>query len=449
VKRAMFATLVLGALTPHAFAQSSDEALAGDPPPVSQDDIAQAADATAEVAGVAAQPATVDPATPDAAAAPASTDDIDLGSLGLDPAGTSFDDKLNIYGFADFAFWGVHWSRELPYFPQNAKTFGVGNLNIYLARNLTERARALAEVRFTFLPNGSQNPDGSFVDSTAYDPYNYGRPVQIGSIVIERVYAEYDLQPNLTLRAGHWLTPYGIWNVDHGSPVIIGADRPYIIGEKFFPEHQTGLHLFGTHHHDGFKLEGHLTASNGRGGSEAQIDIDGKLAFGGRLHIETPWGLKVGGSYYRGRYTGFPASPTVPGDTYLEAAYGGDVQFDRGGIHLQGEAILRERHYPIGQRTQLASGFAPDARDFGFYALASYRFDRFWSVTPYYLHEGYWPADHTFFERLNFADTVGLNFRPSPNLVLKAYYAYVTFVGAGFLGDMGLTAAGGQVSWVF
>jgi hypothetical protein len=445
VRRAVLATLVLGALTPHALAQPNDAVPAGDPPPPVQDDLAQAADATAEVASVPAQPASVEPVP-----APAPADDIDLGSLGLDPAGSSFDDKLNIYGFADIGFWALHWSRKLPFFPQDAKTFAVGNLNIYLARNLTAKARALAEVRFTFLPNAGQNPDGSFVDSTAYDPLNYNRPVQVGSIVIERVYVEYDLLPNLTIRAGRWLTPYGIWNVDHGSPVIIGTERPYIIGEKFFPEHQTGLHLFGHHYHDGYKIEAHLTASNGRGAAEAQTDLDSKFAFGGRLHVETPWGLKVGGSYYRGRYTGFPPNPTVPGDTYLEAAYGGDVQFDRGGLHLQGEVIMRERHYPVGQRTQLAAGFAPDARDVGFYALASYRFDRLWNVTPFYSHEDYTPADQTFFESLAYAETVGLNFRPTPNLVLKLNGFFVRFAsGKGFLADTGLSGVAAQASWVF
>src|SRR5439155_19746980 len=133
---------------------------------------------------------------------------------------------------------------------------------LYLAKSLIRKARALAEVRFTFLPNGSINPDGSIVNTTATDVTNVNRPVQWGGIVIERAYLEYDLGDHLTIRAGRWLTPYGIWNIDHGSPVIIATSRPYIIGEQFFPEHQTGLDAFGSHHQDGFKLNYHLTASN-------------------------------------------------------------------------------------------------------------------------------------------------------------------------------------------
>jgi len=84
-------------------------------------------------------------------------------------------------------------------------------------------------------------------------------------------------------------------------------------------------------------------------------------------------GLKAGGSYYRGRYTGLPAAAGALAETYDEAAYGGDAQFDRGALHLQGEVIARERHYEVGQRAASAAGFAPDGRDFGFYVLAGYR----------------------------------------------------------------------------
>src|SRR6185295_4089880 len=106
--------------------------------------------------------------------------------------------------------------------------------------------------------------------------------------------------------------------------------------------------------------------------------------------------------------------------------YGGDVQYDRGPLHLQGEVIAREHHYADGARAPSAAGFMPDGRDLGFYVLAGYRFDQLWNVMPYFFHEDYRPSDHNTLEYVT-ADNLGFNFRPTPSLVLKAQLAYVNF----------------------
>jgi hypothetical protein len=408
------------------------------PAPVSPDDLARAADAAAEVASV--PPGDAPPAKP-------SSDDIDLSALGLDPGAAAFDDKLNLYGFADFTWQYDHFTRDVPLVKNDARGFVVGNLNLYMARNLTAKARALAEVRFTFVPNASTNPDGSMLDTAAEDPSNFNRPVQWGGIVIERAYVEYDVTPYLTIRGGHWLTPYGIWNIDHGSPVIISVNRPFIIGEQFFPEHQTGLDAFGSHTESGFKIGYHLTASNGRGGSEAQQDQDTNVALGGRLELETPWGLRLGGSYYRGRYTGLTTIAGAPAPTFLEAAYGGDAQYDRGPLHLQGELIARERHYEDGSRAAGLFGFTPDGRDLGLYLLAGHRFDQLWNAMPYARYEYYAPLEVVVAESIQ-AWTAGVNLRPSPSLVLKLQGLRAAFRG-GLFADSAFWEYSAQASWVF
>ena len=459
MKRQVLTTLLVGALAQRAVAQPAADALsgehevlAGDPVPPSAPagaDLANAADATAGDA--TAPPAAPVPATARAPEPPthASSDAIDLSSLGLEPSAVTFDDKLNIYGFGDVGFRSDSWSRHVLNLQDHAKTFLVGNLNIYVAKNLTAKARSLIEVRFTFLPNGSQNLDGSVVDTTALDPTNFNRPSQWGGVVIERAYIEYDLTEHLTLRGGHWLTPYGIWNIDHGSPTILGTSRPYTIGGQFFPEHQTGLDLLGSYDQDGYKLGFHATASNGRGATEAQADQDNKLAFGGRLELETPWGLKVGGSYYRGRFTGVATTAGAPPETYLEAAVGGDAQLDRGALHLQAEVVASDRHYAGGQRTAMAGGFTPDGRELGFYALAGYRFDRLWNVMPFTFCEEGQPSDHLSYTTL-FDANLGLNFRPAPSLVFKVVATYFTFAnGVGYLAGTRLYELSAQAAWVF
>src|SRR5207249_3352381 len=105
----------------------------GDPAPSASppaDDLSKAADATAEVAAVQSSPDAPEPAK-------ASDANIDLSALGLEPGAAAFDDKLNIYGFADIGYSAFHASRANLFFPQDTRSFGVGNLNVYLAKPLT------------------------------------------------------------------------------------------------------------------------------------------------------------------------------------------------------------------------------------------------------------------------------------------------------------------------
>lgn len=87
---------------------------------------------------------------------------------------------------------------------------------------------------------------GQRYNTTALDYQDYYRALKWGGVEIERVYLEWLAHPLFNLRGGIFLTPYGIWNVDHGSPAIIPILRPATIGNGYIPERQTGLEVFGT-----------------------------------------------------------------------------------------------------------------------------------------------------------------------------------------------------------
>jgi hypothetical protein len=411
-------------------------------------DLAKAADATADVANV---PAAGDPAAPAAPAPAKSSDDIDLASLGLDPASSAnaFDDKLNIYGFADVGWIGEHWTDNILGIRQNSMGYFVGNLNLYFSKNITKRWRALAEVRFSFLPNDGSKADGTQISAVTTDVTDSSRVHSYGSTIIERAYVEYDLTDHLTLRAGHWLTPYGIWNVDHGSPAIIATQRPYIIGEQMIPEHQTGLELFGNYPLGDYKLNYFVTASNGRGDAEAQEDLDNDVAIGARAELETPFGIRLGGSFYEGKATSFPASAGATPPSFREIAYAGDVLYDHNGLRLQGEFIARQKKYDDGARPSNASGFAADGLDYGFYVLAGYRTSVAWNVMPYAYVESYRPSEVTYFQGVDDVN-IGLNFRPTASLILKVQGAWAKFTkNPGLISDTGLYIGSAQAAWMF
>lgn len=381
-----------------------------------------------------------------AAAASAEEASIDLGMLDLETA-DGFDDSLQLYGFADFT-----WMRLRSRTAVIPKTisFGVGKLNVYLRKDLTPRWRSLAEVRFLFAPNGAFAQDGSFIDTAVSDSANFERAIRWGGIYIERAYLEYDVARWLTVRAGRWLTPYGIWNIDHGSPTIIGANRPYMVGEQFFPESQTGLAGFGARPFGESTLEYHLTLSNGRNLYEATRDPDLSPAVGGRLAFETPMRgkLRLGASAYFGRATE-AATATGPLVEYKELALGADLSWDRDGFHVQSELLVQQRRYEEGRRPmRLGGGYAPDAVSWGVYGLAGYRFEALGHVMPYVLVERYHAIDPTLFGDV-FDVAGGLNLRPIPAVTLKAELLFAGFSGGGIYGDQDLDVIRFQAAWVF
>jgi len=390
-----------------------------------------------------------DPAAVPAAPVNASSDDIDLSSLGLAPGAPAFDDKINIYGFADISWANTHFTKSSP-LVKDTTSFTTGSLNLYAAKNLAPNWRSLAEIRFMYVPNGSTNQDGTVQITTAADPTNFSRPIEWGTISIERAYIEYDLHPLLTVRIGHWLTPYGIWNIDHGSPAIISVFRPYTIGEAVFPEHQTGLDLFGSAPIADCKISYHATVSNGRSPTEMIVDTDRKPAFGGRLELEAPWAgtLKIGASAYAGRYTGATTSFTMPTEQYDETALAADAQWDHGGLHVQAELMGRQRSYIEGHRPFTPLGtLLGDGKDIGGYGLIGYRSTALWNVMPFAFYEDYRPLVTGLIGSVK-AMNVGLNFRPVPTVVLKVHGAYAWGDGTGLI-DSKIYVVTSQIAWVF
>jgi hypothetical protein len=406
-----------------------------------------------------------DVATSDAAAlgGEAAGDDV-LAELGLDPsADAAADDRLMIYGFADI---GYHvsvtpYSDVISNLLPKENHFGVGNLNVYLTKKLAEQWRLLAEVHFTYAPNGTIEADGTITQTRGNDPTDFGRNVSWGGIEIERVYIDYDVHPNLTIQVGSFLTPYGIWNVDHGSPTIIGTNRPYVIGDQLLPERQTGLHLYGVKALAEYSLGYHATLSNGRGPYEAFRDLDNNKGIGGRVWFEAPWAgtVRIGASGYTGRFSdresdvivvedGIPVNKTPPGVAYSEVGYAADVLWTRGGLHAQAEVIGRKVAYLDGERspTGMGAGFSPDSTTFGAYGVVGYRLDRLWNVMPFVMAEHYVPLTNAFVDR---ADAIagGLNFRPRPSVVLKVQYVDARLEGPQLSGH--IRALDSQIACLF
>lgn len=405
-----------------------------------------------EVAPAAAGTTVTNPAAADAKqAAPASGDaatDAEIAALEqqvTDNTPAKSDLKLDIYGFADFTY-----AFGFNDFSGAYNSFAVGNLNVYLASDLGDSWKSLVEVRLSYLPHGATQFDPTSgalnrTDTTVGDYTDIYRPVRWGGIMIQRAYLEYQANALLNIRGGQFLTPYGIWNVDHGSPVIIGTRKPYPVGEALFPESQTGLEIYGTHHFDPVEVGYHLTLSNGRGPIDTYADLNHNKAIGGRLfaRADTSAGiLALGLSGYKGRYTDrttayvaasdgtLQATSTITSD-YSELSLGADLKWELGGLLVQGEMMMNDVVYdrerpPDTIVFEGPPGFLPDHRRIGGYGLVGYRFP-FLATMPFFGAE----FDNTglplTFLHKSGAVWGGLNVRPTARVVLKAQYTYAWF----------------------
>jgi len=461
------------ALAPFAQAQDAAPTEAAAPAPAAPAaEPTPAAPAPAAAAPAAPAAALAAPAPAPDAAATAATD-AEAAALAqqiTEGSSTGNDDyKLDIYGSADFTY-GLA-VKKFVFGPPN-DSFAVGNFNLYLSSNLGDKWKTLGEVRFTYLPHGSVNTNSmgqtSRADTTSGDYTDLGRPVQPGGIIIERAYLEYSAHPLLNIRGGHFLTPYGIWNVDHGSPVIIGVRRPFIIGEQLLPESQTGLEIYGTHHFDPVLVGYHLTVSNGRGPISTYQDLNRNKALGGRLyaHADTAaGGFTLGTSFYSGRYTDKGQQYAFDADgaltvvhpitsDYKELSLGADLKWEAGGFLLQSEAIMNDVVYQ-GLRpadpfaTSGPPGLVPDYRRVGVYGLTGYRFPLL-GIMPFAGGE-YYDTGKTGAFSQSAAFWGGINMRPTPRVVLKAQYTYSWFPGdqPGLPKDAHYNSIDMQAAWSF
>jgi hypothetical protein len=430
-------------------------------------------------------------ATPPVVGEPAAAPDVtdaQVAAILANPGYEASESSIKFYGFADFTVGGWtrtpgQWSGIL-----NDKVgFSLGRLNLYMDADIASDWKSMVEVRFMFVPNGSDvllnNNTGGGIPPALSDPLanpgryqvtaadysDLDRAVPWGGVNIERAYLEHTVSSHLRVRAGRVLTPWGIWNVDHGSPVIIVPIKPYVIGEQFFPEAQTGFELLGSANVGQNAMVGyHLTLSNGRGPIEQYGDYDSNKAIGGRLFLRGYWRgeLTVGVSGYGGTVTDRRREIDVATqhvvwfdfEHYRELSLAADVRWLVGGLHLQAEAAVHQKVWDDGSRPPIANfnntvlGTQPDVRRVGLYLLVGYRLP--WlNLMPYLLYTYYDTDQKTILVGSSKVEEVsgGVNVRVTPRVVLKAEWGRAIFFNPlpGSPNVDSIDRADFQVAWVF
>jgi hypothetical protein len=390
--------------------------------------------------------------------------------------------KFRVYGFFDMTFAKFFFEDDSAWnliYPKSS-SFMFSRLNIYFASEMTDTLSFLAEVNFSFMPQGQHTgqildnqiviytPDGreeargnyKVKDTTVTDPFTT-RQFQQGMIYIERVHLTYQPRDWFGITAGRFITPYGIWNVDHASPVILTAREPYMQIREMVPLAQTGFQLFGrAFMSDSWFMDYAVTLSNGRGPVQSMYDLDENKGLGARLAFAYQ-GSKVfarlGGYGYMGKSSEIakiqhivindddvtPDDPdgfrvkvvdTESFDEYIGTA---DFLLETYGVRLQSEFVYRYVKFDTpGQPTSLESSFGglpPPLVDpnyayanfigLSYYVLLAYTLplDEYIGrvrITPYFMYEWNNPNDTQTYQKVN-NFIYGVNIKPVPFVVLK------------------------------
>ena len=171
-----------------------------------------------------------------------------------------------------------------------------------------------------------------------------GKGIERGSriLLLERLYLDWSVTPQLTVRGGKFLTPFGIWNVIRRAPLTWTVDRP-VATQEAFPDHTTGLSLIYQTTRHGWSVDatayGQAQEELVRGASDISADADG----GGRVVM----GHVVGSGYLAWGLSGIAFKNH---DTHRwEDSYGTDFDLTLWRQQLTGEFAytrLREPDLP-------------------------------------------------------------------------------------------------------
>lgn len=322
--------------------------------------------------------------------------DFELSKSSTDTPDT-YQRPIDFYGFMDMGFqklWLPPQSALWGTGTTGANTFVLGNVNLYVDANPTQNWRVLTEIRFTNYPNGgveqigvpALNQASKQTDTTVYDvnaPDPGWNSVTWGSIVMQQAWIQGTFTDWLGVKVGYWLTPFGIWNIDHGTPTLIGLTPPSFTGGRFYPRNQLGVQALGQFTSRAWTFNYTAYISNGK--TPGQLDPTDDKAFGFRLSARTtrPFPMQFGLAGYTGRYSevALVGTPPLNISTNETVAYrqwdiGADISLDIKAFRARTELAIERVDYAQG-KYEYSFGtpgmYVPNHLSWGWFSIAAYR----------------------------------------------------------------------------
>ena len=224
-----------------------------------------------------------------------------------------------------------------------------------------------------------------------------------GQVAVENAWMEYSHNRYMNVRVGKQLSPQYWWQ-NHYPNLTLSTDQPIYLRELFPPE-LVGVTVHGAAARPSGQSELALNyrvyLSNNQFEGNSQADLRDAKSWGGRVQLRLPTGgrlkrFDVAGDLYRGRIA------LVTNELVDDHVYGLESQIEIDRFQLQAEYA---RGRTLGQTR------------YGYYVQPAVRLADTW--TTFYRIE---QLDSPRIQRAELRHLAGLNFRPYPQIAVKAEY---------------------------
>lgn len=318
--------------------------------------------------------------------------------------------RLGINGYLNAKFtYMSEMARDNGGIEKTAESSAFENDTNLLFNVVKDPIRANLNLQFinAFCSSGNTNPALNRCDGEE----------KLGEFSLLEVFGEFAVNRQLKLRAGHFLSPFGIFNqVRFVTPLFAPVVLPMMYQPPAnFASHElvpqdANVMLSGSLDVLGSKAEYFLYGGNGER-SDSGGDKNRDKGAGGRLMISLFDHAKLGGSYYSAR-----DEAATEGRHQF---YGLDLDVAFRGLNLQAEYVLDDRQ-KRGNRLS-------------YYARLTHTLGR---LNPFIGYDFLKCDQHSLFGRGQRRYSAGAGYRINYNLFLKAEYHYHRFTSTeGFAAD--------------
>lgn len=258
-----------------------------------------------------------------------------------------------------------------------------------------------------------------------------GRESTGGYSVVEQAYLDFKLNNMASIKVGHMIVPVGMVNLYHEPNYFPTVSRPevekYIIPSTW---HENGAVVHGSINNFDYQV-GLINGLNASNGTEVRkMRQNGQNAEAEDFALVARADYKMNNGFYAGAsiFTGGAGQETAAlsdVDTTIAEVHAG---YSLNKIHLN--ALYAQSKVDNASAVALSNASAASGKGSGFYVNASYDITAEWS--PYVQYEQYNRFDEKFDASgvATTADdditntTVGISYKPVPNVVLKANYVF-------------------------